>query len=214
MEPTTVRVVVSITSPESPTNTYCPSKLWTSHPSLRQSYGQAESEPVKPETSIVARCLGASPAVQTSTCWTGASITYTSVPSGDSEMPCDGDVGRNPVGTTPKFSLAIIAPVVRFATEKPRYFVHVMYARVSSALTVNGRTPVFALGEGPTLTRAPVARAFAIRYRARRPPMSTCPLSQLVLCGCAPPLSVDRTLPSSPLSPSHVEPGAASPVGM
>jgi hypothetical protein len=44
-----------------------------------------------------------------------------------------------------------------------------MYARVSAALIVDGRTPVFALGEGPTFTRVLDVSDLAIRYAVRRP---------------------------------------------
>ena len=57
-----LRSFVSMTSPESPTNTYRPSRLWCNHPSLRQSYAQGLSLPdTVPTNWISATCLGADP---------------------------------------------------------------------------------------------------------------------------------------------------------
>ena len=68
---------------------------------------------------------GEAPVVYTRTCRSGASSTYTRVPLGLRLMPWDAAVGLNPGGMGPKLRVAMIRPVRRLPTEKPRKRVHV-----------------------------------------------------------------------------------------
>ena len=68
---------------------------------------------------------GRRPVVYTRTCRSGASSTYSRVPLGLRLMPWDAAVGVNPGGMGPKLRVAMIRPLRRLPTEKPRKRVHV-----------------------------------------------------------------------------------------
>src|SRR5205814_5888744 len=95
---TLCRVLVSMTSPASPTYTNRPSKLWSNQPSFMQLVAtQGVSLPTMLWTEISVMSFGAEPGKpDISNTWTielGQSETYSSLSSGEREIPW---VGANP----------------------------------------------------------------------------------------------------------------------